>query len=36
MAEIVKLGLASSARLSLMNSLASSNGTVLNYYKDHL
>lgn len=36
MAEIVKLGLASSAKLSHVNSLGSSNGTVLKYCKDHL
>lgn len=36
MAEIVKLGLASSTKLSLVNSLGSSNGTVLKNCKDNL
>lgn len=33
MAEIVQLGLASSAKLSLVNFLGSSSRTVLKYYK---
>lgn len=36
MAEIVKLGLASSTKFSLVNSLGCSNETLLKYYNDHL